>query len=278
MIGLWLAVWAGCGARVDCADPEAVAARAGDRALTCREAGWAVEWVALLAGRPVPPGDQRLAWSAVAGRFADDPEGTRAWLDGLRRDGAALADGLGIAGAEARAAAVYASHAGEGPIGPSDGALWALQKRALAVWASHDADRLALTEADLEAWIRYASLCREAQGGGVLRLSVADRVTVYRVLVDRFQGGSRAERVAMAAVGGPFWRQVHDRWPAATFERQQRWLAAAPLPPPMTATSLAYAEAVFNGDVARHAAALHEALGPMSVGGAERGFLAAPAP
>jgi hypothetical protein len=65
----------------------------------------------------------------------------------------------------------------------------------------------------------------------------------------------------MSAVGG-WWSQVRESWARASYDEQRAWIAAAPLPPPMTATSLGYAEAVFDGDVALHARVLAEKLGP----------------
>ena len=192
-------------------------------------------------------------------------------LEEVREAGVSLTATSGLGGAEGRAAAVYAAWAGTSLIAPARAELWGVQNRALAVWARHDGDRLALTEADIEGWIRYASLCREAQGGTVLRISVADRVTVYRMLVDRFSTGSRADRIGLAAIGG-YWTQVRDAWGSASYSVQRGWIDRAPLPPPMTASSLGYAEAVSEGDVSAHARVLIEQLGPFTVGGREPTF------
>jgi hypothetical protein len=263
-------VLAGCGSASRCTG-EAGAVPGAELAdgLTCVEAEDAVDYVELLAGRPVPPGDVRLVLNVLADKYEDDPNATKGWLDQLRAEGAELAQKTGLAGAELRATKVWSADRGEGLIKPEDGDLWTVQDRALSVWTKDDTEKIAMTESDLEAWIRYASLCREVQNGGVLRISVADRVTVYKVLIERFDTGDRPTQLALASLG-PIWAQVRDRWQAASYEHQRAWMDEAPLPPPMTATSLAYAEAVFQGDLVRHAEVLQRVLGPFPVGSAER--------
>ncbi len=259
-----LVSWA-CDQPIDCSDPATPLAQAGERSLTCHEAGWAIGWVGLLAARPVPRADRSLVYESLQQRFQADPEATERWLEQVRGAGEALAGAKGLAGAEARATKVWEASAGEGLIGEDAGALWSVQKRTLAVWSSSAERKLALTEADIEAWLRYGSLCREAQQGGTLRISVADRVSVYRMIQDRFDAGTRADQVALSSMG-PAWNRVPDAWSLASYNKQQAWISEAPLPPPMTATSLGYASALFEGDVARHASVLHELLGPFLVG------------
>jgi hypothetical protein len=272
-MGLWLALLQGCGwGSVDCTDPDAVLAEADGQALRCEAAVDAVDYIELLAGRPLLTGDRPGVLREVGSRFEAAPAETVAWLEQLRKAGVALAGRTGLEAAEQRSAEVWKAARGDGPITSGHGAVWKAQKRALGVWSTDDEERLAVTEADLEAWIRYASLCREAQGATVLRISVADRVTVYKELIARFDEGDRQAQIALASMG-PVWREVRERWQAASYERQQEWIAEAPLPPPMTATSLGYAEEIFRGDVWHHASALHEALGPFPVGSVER-FLA----
>lgn len=260
MIGWWLWFVAGCGPSIDCGAPGAVLAEAEGASLTCEEGEVVVDYIELLAGRPVPRQDTLLALGAVAERFQAAPEETRAWLASVREAGVALA-GTGLQAAARRSERVWAAERGEDLVKKSDGDLWNVQSRALSVWAKDDREHLAMTESDLEAWIRYASLCREVQGAGVLRISVADRVTVYRDLIARFDEGDRDTKIALGSMGA-VWRQVTERWQQASYDEQRSWIDAAPLPPPMTATSLGYAEAIFSSDVASHARALHEALGP----------------
>ncbi len=135
-------------------------------------------------------------------------------------------------------------------------------RQVVAQWTADDEERLSLSEVDIEGWILYGSLCREAQGAPVLKLSVADRVHVYRQLQERFQAAPREEQVAMVSLGA-FWEPVRGAWSMATYKQQQGWIAAAPLPPAMTATSLGYATTLYEGDLTRHATVLHHHLGPL---------------
>ncbi|MBX2796654.1 MAG: hypothetical protein KTR31_03260 [Myxococcales bacterium] len=268
MIALALLAVIGCSRSIDCSDPATalVPASQGQPALTCGQSDEVLAYVELLAARRVAPGDRHLAHKELSERYTQDREATTDWMAKLREHGQALAVGRGLQGAAARAEAVWTAHTGSGPIQePTAEDLWGVQRRALAVWSSDDEERLALTEADIEAWINYASLCREAQQGGVLRVSVADRVAVYRMVRERFDDGDRETQVALASMG-PVWEQVRTAWQLASYEEQQVWVQAAPLPPPMTATSLGYAEALFTGDVVRHASVLQGALGPFRVG------------
>ena len=89
--------------------------------------------------------------------------------------------------------------------------------------------------------------------------------------MDRFEAGSRDERLALVSLG-PFWGQIQERWQAVPYERQQKWIAAAPLPPPMTATSLGYLQAVVEGSVVQHVASVHDVLGPFSLNRGPRVF------
>jgi hypothetical protein len=138
-------------------------------------------------------------------------------------------------------------------------------ERALAPWSTDTEHKLLLTEMDIEGWIKYASLCREIQGGSPLTLSVADRVVLYRQIVSAFEGKSREEQLSVLSMG-PIWPSMQERWPGVTYEIQQAWVEAAPLPGPMTATSLGYSGAVFDEDLRSHALALHSAMGRLPLG------------
>lgn len=265
----------GCGPRVDCSAEGAVLAKTDAGALSCDDGEQVVDYIELLAARPVPRADADRVLAAVATRFRADPAGTRTWIADMVGDGNALAKRTGLDGAEARSQQVWAAARGKGRIVAADEDVWNVQTRALSIWTSDDAEQLALTESDVEGWIRYASLCREAQGGSVLLISVADRVTAYNDVIERFETSDRATRVALGAMG-PYWEQVRDAWKSATYEEQRAWISAAPLPPPMTATSLGYAEAVFDSNVSLHAQTLQDVLGPFSIGGREDRFLVAP--
>jgi len=259
-----LALVLGCGSSAPtCSSPEQVLVDDGDGALTCADVDKVEAWIELIAGRPLQHnGGPRLV-EALMGRFRDDEAGTRALLADIEARGRALEATTGLKGGRARSEAAWAAHTGHSAIKEGD-PLWNIQRDALSVWAWSNEEKLALTEADVEGWIRYASLCRQVQGGGTLRISVADRVAVYRVVVDRFEGGDRNDKLALVGIG-PFWQQMHDRWNASPYERQQKWIGAAPLPPGMTTDSMGYLEAVLAGDLAAHVTTMHDVLGPFSL-------------
>lgn len=261
MIPILLALGLSCGRPPTCEDgPATVLATDDGTALTCRQAGWLVEYWTVLRGSPVPAAEARLVRAEVRSRFGKDPVGTLALLERVRSEGATLLALPGSDAAQRRSESVYAALNGKGLIGPDEGELARLQSKLLPVWGSSDEAAVSLTEADVEAWIGYASLCREVQGGTPLRISVADRVRVYRSIQARFKEASAPDQIAMAAIG-PIWTKVKRAWPHATYDEQQAWIAAAPLPGPMTATSPEYAEAIVKADVAGHVAALRTHFG-----------------
>lgn len=271
----WWLLFVGCSTAPLCAaEGDELAVVDGDH-LTCAEADLLPRYVVRLAGRELITSDRQIAFTGVKAKFEADPAATHAWLAQAKAEGARLEGTHDRAAIADRAAAVWAAEKGEGLIHADDGDLWNLQSRALSVWARDDEERLALTETDIEGWIRYISLCREAQGAEPLRLSVADRVTVYNMVVQTFEAGSRDQQLALAGLG-VFWPEVKERWQAATYEQQQAWIANAPMPPPMTATSLGYAEAVLQSDVVRHTAAFYANIGPFTLGYGERAFGGAP--
>ena len=231
--------------------------------LTCHDVDQVESWIELLAGRGLQHnGGGRIAGVMVE-RFRDDPAGTRQLLADIHTEGHALESVTGLKGGWARSAAAWKAHTG-GSLIKEDDPLWNIQRDALSVWAWNDEEKLALTEADVEAWIRYASLCRQVQGAGTLRVSVADRVGVYRLVIDRFEQGDRNDKLGLVSLG-PFWEQIDTRWNASPYERQQKWIGAAPLPPAMTSDSMGYLEAILAGDLAAHAATMHDVMGPFSL-------------
>jgi hypothetical protein len=248
---------AGCGGAIECPTPDTVVVAGGDP-LRCADLDQAVGWVRAEAGRPLARGDDARIRASLVASFREDPERTKERL----RDAAASAARLDPPGPEtavARSRALWESANGEGPFRGADGDVPHVWRTAVHVWAEHDGDRLAIGEADVEGWIHLASLCREIQGGGPLRLSVADRVVAYRLVTDRFVHGTERDRVGLASVGGG-WERIAAAWEAAPYDAQQAFARAAPLPPPMTASSLGYAEAIFTGDVAGIADALRAFL------------------
>ena len=95
-------------------------------------------------------------------------------------------------------------------------------------------------------------------------MSIGDRGVVYQALVKRFREGTFQDRTAMLAVGAGFWALKGD-WTAASYDRQREFAVGAPLPPPMTGTSVEYALAIVAGDLPAHAANLHATLGPLNI-------------
>ena len=253
----------GCGASTtsSCADDSAfVRSAAGE--LSCARAKIPTRWIRVLAGHALPKGATEQGITAVLARHAADPAGTERWLDTLAAEARAIEATPGLPGAELRSQAVWRAVAGEGPLTIVDADLGTMVASALSIRARDDGEKLALTENDVESWIKYASLCHEAQGSGVLRLSVAAKVDIYGMVQQRFEHGDRAEMIAIAAFG-PAWEHVVDRWKAASYDEQQAWIAEAPLPPPMSATSLGYVDAVIEGDVVSAAHAIHRRFGPL---------------
>lgn len=261
---LLVALLAGCFSdRVVCESREQILVDADGDALTCADADTVVDWIEVLAARPADK-QRAMATAGLRDRYRADPAGTRAWLEQVDEQRKQITAEKDFTAAERRSEVLYAVVKGQGLVTPDDGSLWKAVDKAISVWNTHDEDRLALAEADIEAWILYGSLCRQVQGAGVLRISVADRVTVYNTVGERWKHGTRTERVALTALG-PFWHSVKNKWNLASYETQQAWATNAPLPPAMTATSLGYLEAVLEGDLIGHAASIHEVLGPLSM-------------
>ena len=207
-------------------------------------------------------------------RFAEDAGATQLILEQLAGAGALLEVATGQPAAELRMAQLRDLADAGGPLG-GDEELTRIALSDIVVYKRSEGGQLLLTEMDIEGWIFYASLCREVQGASPLRLSVADRVQVYRMVEERFELGDTERRRALTSVG-PFWYQVKDAWAAAPYATQRMWVDEAPLPPPMEATSLGYFEAVIEGDLPRHRSALHSVLGPLGLSFQEPYFTAEP--
>ena len=237
----------------------------GEAGLSCEDASVALEHTRMIAGRPVGSTDANLILGEIKGAWQRDATATRAVLDRLKSERDAMRRSVGLDVAELRATHAWEALAGEGPLDPetfprSHDSV----KRRIAPWAQDDDEKLVLTEADIESWIRYASLCREVQAGGPLKLSISNREQLYRDMVSRFETSDRAGQIGLVGLGG-FWPSIESRWQAASYEQQQRWITQAPLPPPMTGTSMGYASVIFEDDLAKHAAILHKTLGPFTL-------------
>lgn len=269
----WARLWvlglavslAACGS-----DPAPCRVSSGDLVegeVPCSAAHEVKRYVERLAARPLAASQRDALMRALAADHAADAQGAAARRD---RAAAALAPldaaKTPVGFATARGAAAWDALKGDGPYPEATQPdLHRAVKRAIAPWSTDDAQRLVLGSMDIEAWLHYASLCREAQGGGPLATSVSDRAAVYQRVRDRFDAGTPDERVAMLALG-PYWASVKSRWKAAPYEAQQAWIRAAPLPAPMTGRSIEYVDAVLATPLARHVSALHEAIGPLDAG------------
>jgi hypothetical protein len=255
----------GCGKSEPlCPSPDVVLATSASSSLSCGEADTANAFIAVLASREVPSIDREKVYATLRERFIADPSGTEADLRAAGQATAEVREAVGLEAAERRAHLVYNTFKRRGPLVATDDALVTTLSRTTKLWVSDDETELALTERDIEGWLKYGSLCREVQGGGPLKLSIADRVPSYQVVEGLFRSGRREQQVALAAMG-PFWPQIKARWAAASYEEQQAWIASAPLPPPMTASSLGYFEAVLEQPPVLHAQRLHAALGPLAI-------------
>lgn len=234
-------------------------------ALVCADVDTVVGWVELLASRSIGERQVELVRTDWTRRYSRDPVVTRAALSELTSEAASLLALRGFEASGARADAVWVSVAGETQLGDADSTSVDVLERALAAWSTDAEHKLILTEMDIEGWIKYASLCREIQGGSPLTLSVADRVVLYQQIIGSFEAKSREQQLAVLSMG-PVWPSMQERWPGVTYEIQQAWVEAAPLPGPMTATSLGYSGAVFDEDLRAHAVALHGAMGQLPLG------------
>ncbi|MFT6816595.1 MAG: hypothetical protein ACJATT_000394 [Myxococcota bacterium] len=248
-----------------CATPDEILVPGELDALSCADVDSVVGWVELLASRSIGERQVELLRGDWTYRYTRDPIASRAAITELSTQTTSLTSLLGFQGSEARADAVWAGVAGESQLGDADSTSVDVLERALAPWSTDTENKLILSEMDIEGWIKYASLCREIQGGGPMTVSVANRVVLYQQIISAFEGKSREQQLAVLSMG-PVWPSMQERWPGVTYEIQQAWVEAAPLPGPMTATSLGYASAVFDEDLRSHAVALHGAMGRLPLG------------
>lgn len=248
----------------DCSNRQTILAEKDGAQLSCDVAFKATGVLTLLAGRSPRPIDNQRMTKILRDRWLEDPVKMEDWTGEVDTLWNELWGATGMEGAEKRGHHVWQAQAEKGPMSTGDPDLGNIFAHTMSIWSSSDAEELALTEMDIEGWIFYSSLCREVQGAGPLNLSVSDRVVLYRLLCQRFKEGDRRQKVAYLAMG-PYWRNIRSRWQSATYEEQQDWIAKAPLPPPMTETSLGYALTLLKGDLATHADVLHNVLGPFAM-------------
>jgi hypothetical protein len=231
--------------------------------LSCDDGYEVISAIEFLGGRPLAVADRNEVLAALASEEASEPGRLAPRIREIHSKELEIRAMAGLQGAEARSAWAYEASVGEGLLSINEAGLGTVLKRSMSIQATASEDKLVLTESDVEGWLRYASLAREVQGGTPLRLSVADRVALYERLRTEFKSGDRAEKIALVGIG-PYWGSINAAWDLSSYAEQQAWAENAPLPPAMTAKSLGYAQAVFEGDLGAHARHLHEVLGPLS--------------
>lgn len=229
--------------------------------LTCADAKAPARYIRLLAGKPLAPGSLALSIEYVRSRHAADPTATTTWVNTLSAEARALEQATGLEAAEMRSTALWRLLRGKGPITEADTDLWNLQDSTLSVWSTDDEEQLALTETDIEGWIRFASLGHEVQGQRPITLSIANKADVYRTTAARFKQGDRTEQIALTSLG-VVWPEVTKRWKAAPYAKQQRVIQGGVWPAP-TGTGAGYVREVIEGDLVTNAYAVHQVLGPL---------------
>lgn len=260
LVCLCLATTLGCSrGEPPCADPAASLVDG----LSCADVLESVDFVEYLAARPMPKGaHERLmeTWASAAKTDVDRVRGALTRIDAFMdaREGEAFAE------AERRGSEGWRVLHGEGVLaGEGLEDVREHVRKHIGVWKQDDDNRIVVSENDVEGWIRYASLGREAQGAIPLRVSMADKVGLYKAAMERFEQEDREGRLAFIAVGGG-WTAARAAWMKASYETQQAWIAAAPLPPAMFGTSPEYFRAFLGVAGTRiHAEILNERLGPL---------------
>ncbi|MFT7517879.1 MAG: hypothetical protein ACI9MC_000003 [Kiritimatiellia bacterium] len=250
---------------VTCANDEQVLARSGESSLTCAQVGVVHNFGELLAGRRMGRNSKNKLNSELVSQFSSDSQAVLQALVSVQTDVQRLSTESGLQAARSRSHATWQTFNGGGPLA---GERWTETRRLIRTtvlpWATSDEDQLVLVEEDIEGFIRYASLCREVQGGGTLQLSIASREVVYTDVMGRFNEGPTQDRVGLVAYGA-FWIGIAGNWKSASYVQQQAWIQRATLPPPMTASSLGYAEAVLQMPPGESAKTLHHILGPIKL-------------
>jgi len=232
--------------------------------LTCEQLRSLLSLADTLSGTATNTSTQRSVMQAALKDFRRDPSGLLKALAQLREH-ELLTSGqnTSLQMAKVRSQLIFDLNPG------SSGKAWpASLQESLAdlniIRAASKQTGLALTEFDVEGWILYTSLCHEVQTRQALKLSIAQRVEVYRMTAQRFEAGTESEQAVLVSMG-VFWPSIRASWQAASYATQQRWIARAPLPPIGDASALGYFEELLGGPFEAHATLLHETLKPLSL-------------
>ena len=258
---LWLSAcsWT---SQVDCENPLQELGQVGSEVLVCGDVEPVQRVVELLTGRFLRR-DARLLNGDVRDRFLRSPE---AWRREKLRVEALVAELEGLEGLEGarRRSHVIAEVLGEKPLFDEGTYSRSILERQLVIYERSETTGLVLTEQDVEGWLRYASLCSEARDRGPLRLSVADRNVLYSGLRRRFREADLEEQIALTSMGA-FWKDAELRWAAAPYATQKRWMDRAAIPIQTNASSLGFAEMVFDAGLKEHARVFQEEIGPLRI-------------
>lgn len=265
-LSLTLAMLAACGGvtSYDCSDPEKVLASVEGEQMACSDVERVLDYRRWLTQGRVNGAESTELTSSLVRWFEREPKRAGVWWSELSQVLLTRQTSTGLDGALVHASALYEANKGTGLWERADDNVRSKTRDALLIWAVDHTTQRALTEPAIEAWIRYISLCRQVQGGGSLNLSVSDRAKIYGVFKERFLNGDPSEREA--AVGfGPYWPEMETAWQSARYSKQQQWIGEAPLPPPVTSTSLGYVEWFLDhGRLKEHVTTFHRILGPLS--------------
>jgi len=251
------------GEEIVCESPETVLSMVGDETLTCGDAATVRDYLQFLASRSLTANQMGRLYADLRKRHGSNPTKVRAQIARSIAITTESTQKSGLARAEYRSHAVWLARMEKGPFTQQHATEWDIFQNAVAVWARSDEQELALTEMDIEGWIRFGSLCREVQGGTPLRISLANREHIYHQMSRSFDTLQRSDQIGRVGIG-MFWDAITLRWQSASYERQQSWIRVAPLPPAMNATSRAYMDAVMELPSGRSAEVLHSVLGPFA--------------
>ena len=260
----WIGILHGCSlfqSSPECSSPEQAVEVVASETLTCADVDRVRGYAEVLAARRIEKNQRARMASGLRARFVAAPKATRAELNDVASRVEELKGLTGQAAAAQRGRFVREWLDEQGPFSDAGAILRNPVSNAIASWSRPEGSPWVLTEMDIEGWIRLASLCREVQGAGPLRVSIADRETIYREMRARFRLLDHDQQLAVISVG-PFWKGVQSRWQSASYVEQQAWIQTTPLPPPMTSTSLGYFQGVQELNPRRMADALHSNLGP----------------
>jgi len=264
--GVALAALTACGGDTSprCASPEQVLASVDGAQMACADVERVANYRHWMMQQRVSDAQTAELLSVLVRWFEREPAQASTWLSDLSEQLAVRQRATGMEGALVHASALYEVNKGVDLWERADDSVRSNSAQSLLIWASDGEAQRVLTEPAIEAWIRYISLCRQVQGGGSLNLSVSDRAKIYGVFKDRFLNGDASEREATVGFG-PYWPEMEAAWQAARYTKQQQWIAEAPLPPPVTSTSLGYVEWFLDhGRLKDHVVTFHRVLGPLS--------------